>query len=118
MKAMKASWPFLPEVRLFHDRDKCRRFLHKLGKEPRFLSTGAQTWYSDEVAVVLIECDNTWHAEAALLAHEAVHVVSFHYSALGEENPSEEFVAYGVQVVSRALFEAHEKLKRKEAMKR
>ena len=110
---MKARWPFLPEVRLFHDRDKCRRFLRKQGMEPRFLNTGAQTWYADEVAVVLFECDNTWHAEAALLAHEAVHVTSAHFDELGEESPNEEFMAYGVQVVSRALFEAHEKWKRK-----
>ncbi len=113
MKAMDSAWPFLPEVRLFHERGRCERFLHKHGREPRFLGVGAQTWYFDETAVVLIECDASWHAEAALLVHEAYHAVMAHFSELGEEHPSEEFVAYGVQVVSRALFEAHEKWKRK-----
>lgn len=113
MKALEMAWPFVPEVRLFHDEGKCRRFVRRrLGKEPRFLGTGAQTWYGDDVAVVLITCDASWHAEAALLAHEAVHVFRVHCDHIGEEHPGEEFEAYFVQVVSRALFEAHEKWKR------
>lgn len=114
MKALETAWPFVPEVRLFHDREKCRRFVRKrLDKEPRFIGAGAQTWYADDVAVVLIECDASWHAEAALLCHEAVHVASMHFAHIGEEHPNEEFTAYLVQIVSRALFESHEKWKRR-----
>lgn len=113
MKALEAAWPFVPEVRLFHSREKCQRFIRKhMSGEPTFLSAGAQMWYEDDLAVVLFEADASWHAEAALLAHEAVHVAVAHYNYMGEEHPNEEFLAYLVQVVSRALFEAHEKWKR------
>jgi hypothetical protein len=80
-----------------------------------FMDTGAQTWCEDGLAVVLITTapETAWHTDAALLCHEAYHVVSMHYAFLGEESPSEEFVAYGVQVISKALFEAHDRWKSK-----
>lgn len=112
MRALDGSFPFIPELHLFHSRDKADRFIRKaLDKVPLFLGAGAQTWCDDGIAVVLMEAESDWHTEAALLAHEAYHVVSMHYGYLGEESPSEEFVAYGVQVVSKALFEAHERWK-------
>lgn len=115
MKALKESWPFVPELHLFHSKKKADRFIRKhLDKVPRFIDTCAQTWCDDGIAVVYMGCfTNNWHADAALLAHEAYHVVSMHYDYLGEESPSEEFVAYGVQVISKALFEAHDKWKSK-----
>lgn len=116
MKALDESWPFVPEVHLFHGRKKADRFIRKhFDKVPKFLDTGGQTWCEDGLAVVLITTptDTPWHTDAALLCHEAYHVVSMHYDYLGEESPSEEFVAYGVQVISKALFEAHEEWKSK-----
>lgn len=111
MKAMDEMWPFLPEVRLFHSRRKCDRFVRKrLGEAPTFMGTGGQTWYGDGVAVVLIEHRGRRGTETALLAHEAYHVVSMHYDEyLGEESPGDEFMAYGVQLVLKALMGAHEK---------
>lgn len=116
MKALDESWPFVPELHLFHSRYKADKFIRRhFDKQPRFLGTGAQTWCEDGLAVVLITTtpEANWHADAALLCHEAYHVVSMHYDYLGEENPSEEFVAYGIQVISKALFEAHDKWKSK-----
>lgn len=116
MKAKDESFPFIPELHLFHSKDKAERFIRKhFDKRPIFFDAGAQTWCEDRIAVVLMSTptDTPWHTEAALLCHEAYHVVSMHYDYLGEENPSEEFVAYGVQVVSQALFEAHDKWKSK-----
>jgi hypothetical protein len=115
MKVLDESFPFVPEVHLFHDRSKAERYIRKhFDKIPRFLGTGAQTWSDDGTAVVLMEYEGNWHSEAALLVHEAYHVVSYHFGDyMGEESPSEEFVAYGVQVVSKALFVAHERWKRK-----
>lgn len=117
MKALEESWPFVPELHLFHSREKADRFIRKrLDKRPRFLDAGAQTWCESGLAVVLITTppETAWHTDAALLCHEAYHVVSMHYrDCMGEESPSEEFVAYGVQVISKALFEAHEKWKAK-----
>ncbi len=41
MKARADDWPFLPEVHLFHDEDKCRKFVRKLlGREPEFHGMG------------------------------------------------------------------------------
>ena len=111
MKALDESWPFVPELHLFHNRDKADKFIRRhFDKRPKFIDAGAQTWYEDGLAVVLITTppDMPWHTDAAMLCHEAYHVVSMHYDYLGEESPSEEFVAYGVQVIAKALFEAHE----------
>lgn len=117
MKCRDESFPFIPEIHLFHTRNKTEKFIRKkLDRMPRFLDTGAQTWCEDGVAVVYMNCCGDWHADAALLAHEAYHVVSMHYAYLGEESPSEEFVAYGIQVVCKALFEAHERWKTKHVM--
>lgn len=117
MKALKESWPFVPELHLFHSREKADRFIRRrFDRMPKFIDTGAQSWCVDGLAVVLITTppETAWHTDAALLCHEAYHVVSMHYcDYIGEESPSEEFVAYGVQVISRALFEAHEKWKSK-----
>lgn len=109
MKALSESWPFIPEVHLFHNREKADRFIRKrLGMVPRFLSTGAQTWSVGGTAVVLMEYSGDCNTEAALLVHEAYHVAYRHFrDYVGEEQPSEEFMAYGVQVVSKALFKAH-----------
>lgn len=111
---MDESFPFIPEVHLFHSKAKAERFIRKAyDKVPKFYDTGAQTWCENGIAVVLMTTsdDMDWHTDAALLCHEAYHVVSMHYDHLGEEHPSEEFMAYGLQVVSKALFEAHEKWK-------
>lgn len=116
MKASDESFPFIPEIHLFHNKDKADRFIRKhFDSMPRFFDTEAQTWCEDGMAVVLIStpAETGWHVDAALLCHEAYHVVSMHYDYLGEEHPSEEFVAYGVQVVSKALFEAHDRWKQK-----
>ncbi len=50
------------------------------------------------------------NTEMALLVHEAVHVVAMHFEqGIGEEPCYDEFLAYGVQAVSRALFDAHDR---------
>ena len=117
MIALKASFPFIPEIHLFHSRKKAERLIRKaMDRVPRFIDgAGAQTWCDKGIGVVFMSpaLDSDWHADAALLAHEAVHVVLMHFAYLGEEDPNEEFVAYGVQVVSKALFEAHERWKGK-----
>lgn len=114
MKALDESFPFIPEVRLFHSKRKCGKFIRReFDMVPHFIDTKhcAQTWYKDGVAVVLFACDHDWHGDAALLCHEAYHAIVAHYAYLGEENPSEEFVAYGVQTISKALFVAHHRWK-------
>lgn len=44
---------------------------------------------------------------AALLVHEAVHVWRAHCRDIGETSPSEEFEAYGIQLISERLIQAY-----------
>jgi len=115
MKAKEEQFPFIPEVRLFHDKKKCRRFMRKhFDGEREFMGDEfAQTWYERGVAVILFPFDRDWHGDAALLCHEAYHAIMRHFEYLGEDAPGEEFVAYGIQSISKSLFEAHEKWKAK-----
>ena len=102
----------MPELRLYHSRKKCARALGELNCVTDFKETDAQMWLVDGVAVVLIEGNADWHAEAALLAHEAVHVADEWLAALGEDSPGAEERAYMVQCIAEPLFRAHEKWKR------
>lgn len=105
-----------PELHLFHSRGKCGRYLKRIGFPTDFLEANAQTWCGrcedgTYRAVVLMEADSSWHAEAALLAHEAVHVAEAMTRELGIDD--EEARAYICQSASYELFAAHEKWKRK-----
>lgn len=108
MRVKAKANPFIPEVHLFHDRAKYRRFVEKKVGECEISDAEGQTVYVDGIAAILITSNASWHNEAALLTHEAVHAVMSHLGWLGDEAPSEEVLAYAVQIVSGALFHAHE----------
>lgn len=107
----------VPELHLFHSRKKCKKYTKgQLGWKWNPLGADAQTWCGwgkDGIyrAVVLLEADSSWHAEAALLAHESVHVAEAVTRELGVDD--EEARAYMCQSVSYELFCAHERWKRK-----
>lgn len=103
----------MPELRLYHSRKKCLKALDRLGCVTEPIETDAQMWLVGEVAVVLVEGEADWHAEAALLCHEATHVADEWLRALGEDDPGDEERAYMVQCVADPLFRAHEKWMRK-----
>lgn len=44
----------------------------------------------------------------SILAHEAVHIWQEMRRSMGEESPSDEFEAYSVQGIARALFDAYD----------
>ena len=102
----------MPELRLYHSRRKCAKALDKLGCATSFMDADAQMWLVGGVAVVLMEGKSDWHAEAALLCHEAVHVADEWLESLGEDSPGREERAFMVQCVAEPLFRAHEKWKR------
>lgn len=106
----------MPELRLYHSREKCARALDELKCVAKFTGTDAQMWLVRDVAVVLMEADSDWHSEAALLCHEAVHVADEWLRALGESDPGDEERAYMVQCIAEPLFRAHEKWKRKHGL--
>lgn len=114
MIAMREHWPFLPEVRLYHDQEKAGTYIREhWDVTPVFLEAGAQTWYSDGAAVVLMSHSGKRVTEDALLTHEAYHVFSLHMDYLGEDDPGEEIMAYGVQTVSKALMRAQRRWRRR-----
>lgn len=49
----------------------------------------------------------------AVLVHEAVHLWQWTKELLGEDKPSDEFEAYGIQAMSQRLFYAYEELTKK-----
>lgn len=53
--------------------------------------------------------DKPGSAVAALLVHEAVHVWQAYCDTIGEDKPSVEFEAYGIQMLSQYLFDAYSK---------
>lgn len=60
----------------------------------------------NRVAIVClrIEFGHTEVQRLAMLVHEAVHVWQYHCEGIGEDSPSDEFMAYGVQWISQQLF--------------
>lgn len=110
MLAREQGWPFIPEIHLFHNREKCQKFVIKrLGKSYCFHEADAQALCENGVAVVLIECESDWDTDAAMLVHEACHIVQQQCRDICESEPGDEYMAYCMQIVSQALFEAHRK---------
>lgn len=106
---------FMPELHLFHNRKKCVRFIKRIGGCSMPIDgKDAQTWFfggsGKSVAVVLFEADADWYSEAALLAHEAVHVALDIARHIGIED--DEVIAYTAQDVADGLFRAHDEWKR------
>lgn len=110
----------MPEMRLFHSRAKCVRFLKSKGipTEVNELSD-AQTWTFDKdggsYAVVLYEAglDTEFTYDMSLMAHEAVHIATYALGSIGECEPAEEELAYTVQAIVHELVAAHFRWKEK-----
>lgn len=65
------------------------------------------------VVCIRTQPDSPSTAIAALLVHEAVHIWQGYCESIGEQNPSIEFEAYGIQMLSQYLFNAYSKRIRK-----
>ena len=110
MRANSDIGLLIPEVHLFHDRKKCKKFLKRAKfNDVELYDTEGQMIYADGVAVVLMEHMGRRSTELALLVHEAYHVAEAHMKWLGEDDYGEESMAYLLQVISCGLFEAHDK---------
>lgn len=104
----------MPEVRLYHSRRKCERFLgrHGVPFEPSECAD-AQTWTFEDggrsYAVVLFDCDPSidYWDDMGMLAHEATHVALYALRSIGDDEPAEEEMCYVVQAVTSWLCEAH-----------
>ena len=114
MRANSDIGLLIPEVHLFHDRKRCKRFLKKAKfDDVELYDTEGQMIYAGGVAVVLMEHAGRRSTELALLVHEAYHVAEAHMAWLGEDDYGEESMAYLIQTISGGLFEAHEKWRKR-----
>lgn len=120
----------LPEIRIMltHSEDKRRRALKKF-EGPAAVdqwgdvqaSADATTDCLDDrkcggrVYVVFMRpmLDNSAAQDAALLAHEAVHVASDYFESFGEDSPGEETRAYVLQDIAQYLIEEHYRWKKR-----
>lgn len=110
----------MPELRLYHSRKKCEKFLarHQIPFNP-IDGDDAQTWTFRDggmpYAVVLYDGDiqyDYWE-DMGMLAHEATHIALFAFGDIGESEPAEEEMCYTVQAISKWLCKAHFKWKEK-----
>ena len=111
MKVDVFANPFLPELHLFHDRERYRRFCERKFGKYEDLGGEGQTIYADGVAAVLVEPpqDSDLPSDFALIAHESYHVACLHFMFLGVTEYDDEIMAYAVQVISGSLCVAHMK---------
>ena len=68
---------------------------------------------NDAIAIVCLEIDNNVsNAQlSAMLAHEAVHIFQYILECMGEKNPSTEFEAYSIQMITQKLIIEYERQK-------
>lgn len=106
----------VPELRLFHSRGRMTTWCAKRGipnECMEFLDADAQAWTwkkdSEVVCIVLFENMADDLSDAALLAHEAVHVACNTLGMIGEDDYGEETLAYLVEAFTLALLRAHRK---------
>lgn len=104
----------MPELRLYHSRKKCGKFLkgHGIDFDP-IETADAQTWtFSDGTgshAVVLYDADTEreYWQDMGMLAHESTHIMLAAFGMIGETEPAEEEMCYVVQAIASWLCEAH-----------
>lgn len=97
----------VPEVHLFHSRDRFAKYIRKHFGEAVDLGSEGQMTYQDGVAVVLMGYDGDTFSELSLLAHESYHAAIAHMAWLREDDAGEETMAYLIQTIADGLFRAH-----------
>lgn len=101
----------LPEIRLYHSRKKVCRYLERQGISPEAIpNADAQTWMTtDEFKAVVLFGDWTGDTatDAAMLAHEATHIMLYVMESIGENEPAEEEMCYVTQAITLALCDMH-----------
>lgn len=96
------DWMPAPDVRAFTSKKKARKFArNEFGVDFKpWSAQGVTTTLENGKKTACIVCvtgvDGAGR-RAALLAHECVHVAKSWADAMGDESPSEEWLAYAVQ---------------------
>jgi hypothetical protein len=110
-------------VRLFNwclciDKNAYNKALAQLAKEGKYLTpswpdSGAKCQFvmhdgeATDCVVMLVEKEDPI-ANAVLLVHEAVHIWQIFCRGIGEQNPSDEFMAYTIQNITHRLYHAYQ----------
>ena len=117
MRASSDLGLMVPDVRLFHDRKRCKRFLEgKMHVRAKFYDADGQMFYDSGRAVILMEHKGKPETELSLLVHEAYHAAIAHMEWLGEDEAGEETMAYLMQTITNGLFAAHRRWKKKNGL--
>ena len=117
MRANSDIGLIVPDVHLFHDRDRCKRFLEgKMHVKADFLDADGQMFYYSGTAVIMMEHKGKPETELSLLVHEAYHAAIAHMGWLGEDEAGEETMAYLMQTITNGLFKAHRKWKKRKGL--
>lgn len=113
----------VPRLNIYftHSKKKFRKLLLRAGERVSFHQADGMTFlYTNakgkNIALVWMrkDLDRGADADAAILAHEAVHVAELYFSmCVREKNPSSEFRAYVTQSVTHFLVNSHYAWKRK-----
>ena len=98
----------------FHKRLK--RFGVPAKKYPEFIEGGGSAWThiltnetTGDRAIIVTIRNSKDKENIYFLIHEAVHIWQAEIKLIGEENPSDEFMAYSIQNISQRLIEAYKK---------
>ena len=97
MRKMKVPVSMWPRFKQNERSNACTHFFDNVG-------------LSKEAALVCMAEDKERSGIqiAALLVHEAVHIWQHHRRSIGEDNPSAEYEAYGIQSISQSLMGAYQ----------
>lgn len=99
--------PFVPKLRLYHSWPKMRAWCERHGIEDAARTPGLMC-YADGTAAIYVDSSGDDRDTDALIVHESYHAAVTHLSAIGEDEPGEETVAYCVQSVARCVMDAHD----------
>ncbi|EZQ10741.1 hypothetical protein [Acinetobacter sp. Ver3] len=97
---------------LVTNQEQLDKLLLKMASKPKlfeFLEGGASArvnFLPDDSAIVQISNQTDWTINQihSLLTHEAMHIWQEIKKRMGEENPSVEFEAYSIQLITQDLF--------------
>lgn len=123
MKVVYTGYLPIPYVKLFHSKSKLCKFAHKFGIDTssfpgdasvRFIEPDDESTSRDWYALVFLgKQDMDDNHRAALLAHEASHIVRQVNIFNGETDPGSEANAYLLQCITLGLLEADDKWRKK-----
>lgn len=109
-------------LRLVHSHKKARKLMSSIGVSCDYdESAEAVTLVLDTDAgltsLVIMNSNGAGTQDIALLVHESIHVAQAYWESIGEDKPSEEFMAYTVQSISQYLIDEHKAWRKRKGLR-